>query len=81
MDRETVIGLSAAGVRRRSSGGNANRSQRSQQRARMKAMQKLEREFFKKAGISLISPEAGSHPDYAAFAKRAEALLKQVLIA
>lgn len=80
MDRETVIGLSAAGVRRRSSGGDANRSQRAQRRAREKALAALEQEFFKKAGISLRSIEASAHPYFPNHMRRAELIINQVLV-
>lgn len=81
MDRETVIGLSAAGVRRRSSGGNANRSQRAQRRAREKALRALEHEFFKKTGISVRSIEASAHPLFPDHVRRAERIINQVLVA
>lgn len=81
MNRDTAIGLSAAGVRRRTSGGSANRSQRAQRRAREKALRALEQEFAKKAGVSLHSNEALTHPSFSDYMRRAERIVQQFLVA
>lgn len=81
MERETVAGLSTAGIRRTQGGGSAIRSQRSQRRARERALDLLAKEFKRKTGVFASSPEGRAHPDFEDFARRAASIQRQVLIA
>lgn len=81
MERNVTAGLSAAGVRRTQNGGSAIRTQRSQRRARERALDQLAKEFKRKTGLSVWSSEGRGHPEFADFARRAASIQRQVLIA
>lgn len=80
MDRNTLVGLSLAGVRKRAGGGNCLRSTRSQRRAQEKAASKALANFERKTGLSASSNDGKAHVGYVLLQANLARISGQILV-